>query len=66
MNNDILWIPDVSRMVLSALDWDEFRSVPEEDVSDWIASMYGWEATFTREEAQAIVDLARNNGYNFN
>lgn len=62
---DIYFIPDVSRMVLSALDWDEFRSVPEQTVSDWIASMYGWEATFTREEAQGIVDLARNNGYNF-
>lgn len=65
MGKKIYFIPDVARMVLSALDWDEFRSAPEQDVSDWIASMYGWEATFTLAEAEAIVKMARNNGYRF-
>lgn len=66
MAKDVYFIPDVAQMVLSAIDWDEFRSVPEECVSDWIASLYGWEASFSLEEAQAIVNMARNNGYNFN
>lgn len=58
-------IPEVARMIQSAYEWEEFREVPEQVVSDWIASMYGWEQYFTLEQAQEIVNIARNNGWNF-
>lgn len=58
-------IPEVAQMVQSAYEWEEFREVPEQAVSDWIASMYGWESSFTLEQAKEIVNIARNNGWRF-
>lgn len=67
MSEKLYSIPEVAHMVQSAYEWEEFREVSEEVVSDWIASMYGntWTQYFTLEEAQEIVNVARNNGWNF-
>ncbi len=65
MSEKLYSIPEVARMIQSAYEWEEFREVPEQVVSDWIAEMYGWEKYFTLEEAQEIVNVARNNGWNF-
>ncbi len=65
MTEKLYSIPEVAHMVQSAYEWEEFREVPEQVVSDWIGSVYGWEKYFTRDEAEEIVNVARNNGWNF-
>ena len=61
----ILSVSDVARMIQSAYDYDEFRYISEATVSEWLAVTYGWDATFTLEQANSIVDSVRNNGYRF-
>ncbi len=58
-------IPEVARIVQSAYEWEEFREVSEQVVSDWLGSLYGWEQYFTLEQAEEIVKMARNNGWRF-
>lgn len=61
----IISIPELISMIQSAYDWDEFGDLSYDTVFDYIVSIYGCEARFSLDEAEAIVANLRNNGYHF-
>ena len=61
----VISIPELISMIQSSYDWDEFGELSYDVVFEWIVSIYGCEARFSLDEAEAIVANLRNNGYKF-
>lgn len=58
-----LW--EVAERISSEYEWEEFRELDPQIPAKWLASTYGWDASFTNSQADAICTMASNCGYHF-
>lgn len=54
---------EVAEMVNARYDWEEFGDLDTETVAAWIASIFGWDKTFSIADAEYVCDMASDDGY---